>query len=344
MVVASDRHRALKIGCILLILGCGCNPMSLAIGQDRPFETGIAITPKNFPAHTAQDLDDAFRIAGDLGKYAVFIFQWHDLRLDIAKLLVEKSRQWKLTPIIGLSPTTLDQDRKELDLPEKVRISAGAMISFANPVIRQEFISAAKGLARLKPAYLCLATEINLLALQRLEEYLHFVTLYKEAYREVKRISPSTKVFVSFQWEWVRIVDAKEMNRIAEHSKVIKVFQPELDIVGLTTYPSPFHDNPEKLPNDYYSWVYRHIDKTERILFMEVGWPTAGTGDENEQMAFVKRLPHLLEGVHTSIVAWALLHDVGLGEFDANLNTVGLLTKDGRKKKAYEAFRRLKSG
>jgi hypothetical protein len=60
--------------------------------------------------------------------------------------------------------------------------------------------------------------------MQRLPEYLHFVSLYKEAYRAVKRFSPKTKVFVTFQWEWVRILDAKEPHRIAEHSKHVCMY------------------------------------------------------------------------------------------------------------------------
>lgn len=312
------------------------------LGKDAKFETGIAITPRNFPNHSAKDLDNAFEMASYLGKYSVFIFQWHELDLRIVKLMLDKSRKSNLTPILGLSPTSLDKGRKELDLPDDVRKKAGDVISFANPVIRKEYIKTAKKLAHLKPPYLCLATEINFLAIQRLDEYLHFVTLYKEAYDEIKKISPDTKVFVSFQWEWVRIVDAKEIHKVKEHSKVINIFKPQLDIIGLTTYPSAFHDTPEQLPADYYSWVYHHIDKNDTVLFMETGWPTSGTGSEAEQKKFIQRLPELLAQVKTSIVAWALLHDVGLKEFDENLNTVGIITNNGRKKPAFKAFHSLR--
>lgn len=41
------------------------------------------------------------------------------------------------------------------------------------------------------------------------------------------------------------------------------------------------------------------------------------------------------------MIAWALLHDVGLAEFDANLNSVGLVTTDGRRKPGFAAFRKL---
>lgn len=303
----------------------------------RRTRNGIAITPRNFPSHTIADVDEAFSMVRELGDHAVFIYQWSELNREFAKLMLEKSRSAELIPILGLSPTTLDKGRKELDLPAYLRQRAGPSFSFVNPVIRDAFKGSARNLAHLKPPYLCLATEINFLALQRLDEYLHFASLYKETYRELKRVSPDTKVFVSFQWEWMRIHDAREIDKIKEHSKVIDIFRPELDVVGFTTYPSPFHGSPAELPLDYYFWMYHHIKKTDEVLLMGVGWPTSGSGNEHEQEAFIRRLPELLNRVNVSVIAWALLHDVHLAQFDANLNTV-----NGQRKLGYEAFKALK--
>jgi hypothetical protein len=74
---------------------------------------------------------------------------------------------------------------------------------------------------------------------------------------------------------------------------------------------------------------------------MEVGWPIGGSGSELEQQAFIQELPKLLGGVKVSVTAWALLHDVSLSEFDANLNKVGLITNSGRKKPGYTDFKNL---
>lgn len=324
--------------CCLAVLTGQAPPARGAIGNAR---LGVAVTPRNTPLHNPAELDEAFGLAKQLGDHAVFIFQWGELDLRIAKILTEKARRAGLSPLLGLSPTTLDQGRKELDIPDDVRRRAGAAVSFANPAIRAAFKDAAKDLAKLRPPYLCLATEINFLAMQRLEEFLHFASLYKEAYRAVKRISPATKVFVSFQWEWMRILDAKEPGKIKEHSKLIDIFRPELDQIGLTTYPSAFHDTPLELLPDYFTWVYRHIGPADQVLLMEVGWPTAGSGNELEQVLFIKRLPELLREVNLSVLAWALLHDVKLAEFDADLNTVGLLSHGGRRKAGHDAFREL---
>ena len=302
---------------------------------------GVAVTPRNFPNHTAADVEQAFRLAASVGRHAVFIYQWGELDPGVARAMFDKAGQSGLLPIVGLSPTTLDQGRKEFDLPASVRSQAGANVSFSNPVIRAAYIKAASALAQLKPPYLCLATEINLLALQRLPEYLHFASLYKEAYRAVKLVSPQTKVFVTFQWESVRILDAREPGRIAEHSKVIDIFRPELDLAGFTSYPSPFHETPAQLPPDYYTWMFRHIPPGDPVMLMEIGWPTSGSGSETEQLDFLRRLPALLEGINLVGLEWALLHDVQVGAFDADLSTVGLRHRDGRPKRAYQAFRAL---
>lgn len=328
-------HRRL----ISALMGLLCLSGVAAVRAEVP--RGVAVTPRNFPHHTEADVDEAFRLAHEVGRHAVFIYQWGELNFDVVKTMFLKATRTGLTPVLGLSPTTLDQGRKELDLPAPVRLQAGADLSFSNPVVRTAYIKAAADLAQLKPPYLCLATEINLLAIQRLPEYLHFAGLYKEAYRAVKQVSPQTKVFVTFQWEWVRILDAREPGQIAEHSKVINIFRPELDLIGLTTYPAPFHETPAQLPPDYYTWIFHHIPTSNSVMLMEIGWPTSGSGNEAEQLAFLKRLPSLLKGINLVGIDWALLHDVQIGAFDADLNTVGLRYRDGRPKPGYGAFRGL---
>lgn len=245
------------IGMIVALSLMPIQSLELAAGPNissrHPPALGIAVTPRNFPNHTAKDMESAFRMARQLGRHVVFIAQWSRMRLSTINWVMVKARERGLVPIIGLSPTTLDQHRAGLDLPVDVRRRAGRQLSFANPVIKRAFMDTAIKLARLKPLYLCLATEINFLVLRKPKEYHHFASLYKEAYHLIKRISPKTKVFVSFQWEIMRILDAKALHRISEHNKLINIFRPELDVIGLTSYPSPFHKTPARLPKDYYT-------------------------------------------------------------------------------------------
>jgi hypothetical protein len=87
--------------------------------------------------------------------------------------------------------------------------------------------------------------------------------------------------------------------------------------------------------------MFRHIQPRDPVMIMEAGWPTSGAGNEAEQVAFLERLPGLLKGIHLVGLEWALLHDVQIGAFDANLNTVGLRYRSGRPKPGYDRFRAL---
>ena len=321
----------------LVVTGtAAAHPQKPAYNRHR---LGIAVTPKHFPSSSPQDVEEALTLAKAVGEHAVLIVQWRDANVhDIASVMRTYQRAG-LHTILGLSPTTLDQQRGAIDAPPAVRQTARSPLSFGDPVVRGAFTETARKMAELKPPYLCLATEINLLAFANLQEYLLFASLYQETYREVKRISPKTKVFVSFQWDWFRVLDDREpeANKLAEHTKLIDVFRP-LDVVAFTTYPSPLYQSPADLPPDYYTSMSRHLRPGDEILLMEVGWPTTGTGTEAEQAAYIQRLPDLLRGLDISIMAWALLHDVKVPAFDANLNTVGLLDYDGNRKPGYDTF------
>ena len=321
----------------------------IASGQSRRSapvlaRTGVALTPANFPRHSPADVDAMFKLGKDLGSTAVFIYQWGQPDLvDVARQMIESSRKAGLTPIIGLSPTVLSSTRDKLDVPEAVRRAAGRKLSFGEKVVYEAYIRDVLELAKLKPPYLCLATEINMLALKDLKEYLRIAHVVKQVYPLVKKVSPETKVFVSFQWDILRMMDVKEPKKIKEWSKQIDVFRPELDVVALTSYPAEVFGSPDKVPADYYEGILNHTRPNDDVMFMEIGWPTKAKGNEQSQVEFIKRLPALLAKVNPSIVAWSLLHDVRLAEFGDDLATTGLADTSGRAKPAFEAFKAIGS-
>jgi hypothetical protein len=297
-----------------------------------PGMLAIALTPRNFPDHSIADTDAMFKLGAELGRGAVFIYQWSDPALKtIPRVLLAAAKESGLTPIVGLSPTSLDKSRKELDLPATLRKPG---VSFDDPEVRRAFVAAAEELAKFEPPYLCLGTEINFFALNGAKAYVGFAAAYKEAYRAVKKISPSTKVYVSFQYEFLRLLDHKEPDKLDEHRKLIDVFRPELDLVAITTYPVDAYDEPGKMPSNYYAHVRRYLQKDDAVMVMEVGWPSAGQGSTEQQRAFVKRLPELLAEVKPVLTAWSMLHDVKQGVFGADLATTGLYTGEGEAKPA----------
>jgi hypothetical protein len=347
------QHYILTVSVILFFMGIVITKVDLSpVNKDNPakpaqsiqeqniLNTGIALTPKKFPNHDKADVEDMFNRGKVVGDYAVFIYQWSEPNLlKIAGLMVEMSSKYKLQPMLGLSPTILGGFRDRLDVPPAVKNKAKNNLSFSNPEVHLPFIDTVVALARLKPPYLCLATEINLLAFKNAQEYLYFAKVYRELYPVVKKISPSTKIFVSFQWDYMQLLDKREPNKLKEHTKLINIFKPQLDVLAFTSYPADHYSTVSVIPEDYYAKIHNHIDIKDEVVFMEIGWP--GRNDP-EQTKFVQRLPQLMAKVKPNIVAWSLLHDVQTSELSSDLATTGLLTTDGQEKPAYKSFVELK--
>ncbi|MGH9462148.1 MAG: hypothetical protein ACRD1X_13075 [Vicinamibacteria bacterium] len=241
--------------------------------------TGVALTPKNFPQHTLQDVQEMLLLGKQVGDFAVFIYQWSEADLDrVAEGMLERSKEHRLTPMVAVSPMAPEGTRSEYDPPSSVLERVKGQPSFSNELVSGPFIETAIRLAKLKPPYLCLATEINFLAFKDIQEYLYFAHVYKKLYPVIKEISPDTKVFVSFQWDSFQIMDASEPDAIQEHSKLIDVFRPELDLVAFTSYPAGHFSSPVEIPLDYYTKVSRHLRSSDEVIFMEIGWRAGAAG------------------------------------------------------------------
>ena len=307
---------------------------------------GVAVTPAHFPRHSGKDVEDMFRLARQAGDVGVFIYQWGQPGFkEVASKLIQAAKNTNLTPILALSPTRLDGARGEFDVPAAVRRKAGRNLSFRDKNVYEPFIADALELARLKVPYLCLATEINFLAFKDIKEYISFAAIYKRVYAEVKKISPDTKVFVSFQWDYFYIMDKKEPSpaKIKEHSKLIDIFRPELDVLAFTSYPSDHFSSPAAIPADYYERIYEHINRSDEVMFMEIGWPTTGKGNDATQVEFIQRLPALMANIKPKVVAWSLLHDVGSGALQGDLGATGLIDNSGQPKRSFKVFQDLRN-
>ena len=138
------------------------------------------------------------------------------------------------------------------------------------------------------------------------------------------------------------MMGVKEPDRIREHTKQIEVFRPQLDLVALTSYPAELFDTPAQVPADYYDGILQHVQRNEDVMMMEIGWPATGKGTEQEQVAFIERLPALFGKVKPSVLAWSLLHDVRLAAFGEDLASTGLADTKGRHKPAFEAFKQIR--
>ena len=99
------------------------------------------------------------------------------------------------------------------------------------------------------PAYLGLANEVNLLATDDPAAFEAVATFWQQAVPVVRELSPDTKVFVTFQYEWLLGRRDGWFGGTQGDAQwdVLDRF-PGADLVGLTTYPSLVLEAPADLP------------------------------------------------------------------------------------------------
>jgi len=124
---------------------------------------------------------------------------------------------------------------------------------------------------------------------------------------------------------------------------MIDIFRPELDLVAFTSYPATVFNSPAAIPKDYYEHIYDHIKHSDPVVFMEIGWPTTGKGNEASQSEFIRQLPSLMANVKPQVLAWSLLHDVQGSPLGTDLSATGLLGNSGQAKGGLGAFKELKN-
>ncbi|MGA1819787.1 MAG: tandem-95 repeat protein [Thermoplasmatota archaeon] len=197
------------------------------------------------------------------------------------------------------------------------------------PAWRSLYIQSVKDVVNAsRPRYLSLGNEVN----RWYEVYgdnagddngfNHFVTLYQDAYDQVKIISPETKVFCTFSREIVA------ENREADMS-VLELFDPaRLDLVVLTSYPFALAGTNmvSDIPDDYYSSVFNHISDRP-FGFSEVSWTShEDFGGQREQANFVRNITSRLtidQGIDLELIGWNWLHDIGPTDLSGLMDNLG---------------------
>jgi hypothetical protein len=284
-------------------------------GQARPFLMGVSSQP-------AQATDDAYSDAFDLAESAgeVVLIQrtppWSEFvpggsisnRTEQLTLLEKKlADEHHLKLFLAVDPT-LPGDRSQLaNLPEDL---AGQ--GFANPDVRAAFIAYAKYLAlNYKPAYMALGVEVDMIYRARGESsFGNFVSLYSEAYDAVKSVSPNTMVFPTFQYEDMLGLLNTGSPTLPSWS-LLKRFEPKIDLLAVTSYPSLVFSSVSEVPMDYYDALKDQIDKP--VIFASVGWnssedPSTDPSDSS-QVSFLYRVLSAAESLKARMVVWYLGRD-----------------------------------
>jgi hypothetical protein len=313
---------------------------------------GLSSLPKEA---TTAGYEKAFALAGENGEL----------------ILIQRAPPWEeFRPGGTISAETLDLTREEKRLAEENRLGIFAAVDPLDPAdrgrlasppddladagfgdsrVRSAFIAYAQYLAlNLKPRYMALGMEVDLYEAARPDDFDNFVSLYFEAYDAVKDISPGTLVFPTFQMEAIQNLLSPPAQAgqpgLTNRWDLVLRFEPKVDVLAVTTYPSFAFKTPNDIPADYYDQLRRYSDAP--IAIAAAGYSSGpgregiNEGTEEEQAAFLTRLLQDAQRLEMAFVVWFASTDpafVQAPPLDL-LQYIGLRRADGSAKPAWDVW------
>ncbi|MDO8391600.1 MAG: hypothetical protein Q7V57_14055 [Actinomycetota bacterium] len=259
-----------------------------------PYEprTGFALSPKSY---TGSDLPDFLALIDGNADILMHAGGWTELLQP----------QPSFTVIDGLAQ---QQGLDSLFVLNPV-VAGAAPLTDAS---RGQLVTALREfLTAHQPAYLGLGNEVNKLADDDPAAFEQVVLLWAEALPVVRELSPDTKVFVTFQYEWLLGLRGGWFGgvEVAEDWSSLDRF-PGADVVAFTTYPSLVFDDPTTLPADYYTRIAAHTELP--VLFTESGWTADDTlpllpGSEQEQVSFIDVFATQAAELRAEVLVWSFV-------------------------------------
>lgn len=230
--------------------------------------------------------------------------------------------------------------------------------NFSTPEVRKAYLNFTLRILReFKPRYLGLASEINTYAEAHPEDFENFLSLYRETYAAIKAESPETKVFVTFQWEQMNSIAGFDTSGVPYQIKweQIEIFEPQLDLWVISSYPFIAFKSGSDIPADYYAPLLTRTDKP--LAVAEGGFVSRETknisGKPQDQVDYLNAI-HTQLGDRLDFWIYLLLDDLnensyasffrkqGMGKGDIEtfgfFVNVGLREKDGTPKPALQTW------
>jgi hypothetical protein len=248
-----------------------------------------------------------------------------------------------------------------LDRKQFIGLPEDWVASFGDPQVRTAFTGFATWIAsEFQPRYLGLSSEINTYLLAHPEEVEAYLDLYQTTRAAVKAASPSTSVFVTFQWE---VVNGLATGVISDEPAwdQIEMFEPGLDIWAISSYPFVSFATGTDIPPDYYSVLNSRTDKP--LAVAEGGYLSRPTGPfPGDPQSQVDHLVAVHDQIGTGLEFWINLilddfdpvaiadpmREQGRSESDIEglgiFSSIGLREFDGTPKLALATWERFRSG
>jgi hypothetical protein len=286
-------------------------------------------------------------------------------------ILIQRTPPWEeFRPGGVISAETVDLTREEERLAEENGLEIFAAVDPLDPAdrgrlaslpedmtdagfgderVRSAFIAYAQYLAlNLRPRYMALGMEVDLYEAARPDDFDDFVGLYFEAYDAVKDVSPETLVFPTFQLEAIDNLLSTSGQPLQPGAPtrwhLALRFEPKVDVLAVTTYPSFVFASPSEIPSDYYDQVRRRSKAPIAIAAMGYssgeGRDGINEGTEQEQEAFLRRVFGDAQRLNMAFVVWFASADPAFVQeppLDL-LQYIGLRRADGSPKPAWDVW------
>ncbi|MBC7090871.1 MAG: glycosyl hydrolase 53 family protein [Nitrososphaeria archaeon] len=315
----------------------GHSSYTLPISQ-RSFYIGLTPTPKNWPNSSFEDIMAAYEETGKIAEVAMVWVEKQGIgEFEVLKQnkVITALKVYGLKPVITFNFATIKIGSSGIeyviDSPKEI---SG---NISNPEFRSRWVKEAKDIAlEFKPDYFSLGNEVNDYFYFHPQDFSSFLNLFDEAKREIKSVSPDTKVFVTLSYN--HLIENSQWNMVEE-------LDSHVDLIGLTTYPWKHYKSPEEIPADYYSRIKKYT--TKPIAFTEIGWTSSPPSSEKLQSQFLIRFLEITRDLKIEMVNWLFLHEIQLKGYIEKISspetgTIALKRTDGTEKDIYSLWLDLK--
>ena len=329
--------------------GSSAGSRSAKEGPARGFMMGFSTVPRELNAQAYADTFDLAAKHGDM----VLIQRtppWADFvpgaSVGDATAMTTASEKKELSDkklklFFAIDPTDSATGRDRLaDLPSSLEGR-----NFSDPAIRAAFVSYAKYVAlNYHPAYMALGVEMNLYYEKHKDDFANFKSLYAQAYDEVKKISPNTQVTVTFQYEDLQGILPTSDSHDPDW-ELLRAFDPKLDLLAISTYPSFAFKSASAIPANYYSQLRAFADG-KPIAIAEMGYASAAgsqginDGTAADQNAYVQRMLQEAATLKMPFIVWFAGWDPSFAA-DSPYSVfahIGLMSSDNTAKPAWKTW------
>lgn len=331
----------------LIFLGaCSDNPSSnnnddLENGlESRSFLVGVSgLIPKNYPNPSDSDWQNLFNTLPEYGEYLGMHVGWNEGEADQQGIPLTVNVAFDVTDnqtiqpyvAIGFEPDELSQEEADNYIAEN----------------GQDFLAVCVEIAQKhQPAIMLIGVEINRYFEKSEEGFSDFVDLYPDIYQAIKDVSPATLVGSNFQLDYMRGEAFRSGAEHDPHWEIINNFEPVLDIVSFTAFPYFDYDEPNEIPDNYFTEIGNHT--SQPVMITETGWPSKPvsafpgiSASEDLQVEYFDQLLALTEPLPLHTLIWSFQHDPEIGIAGGLFDYIGLKNNDGSPKKMFTEWTEL---